>query len=328
MSINERYRCAIVRDLLPLYIDGALSRESREYVEEHLKVCGGCGEIKAKICDSSIETAVVIEKEGVLSRFQKKERGRAWTAGAVISVILLIPVVITAIVAAAGGTDIGTVLVLAASMCLAAALSAVPLMSGKYRFSKTVALSAASVVLIELFVSLFFGGGPFYRIAVPTVFGISLAFLPFVMREISLPKMTAAVKGALVLIWDSVWLYLTVWATMGGDAYAFREGMTVGTLFLILAWLIFAVTRLPKRIFGSLGRAGIIIFVIALWEKLAGHAASVMMGTGHELSGYQLIHWTMDAALNDKINSVIFIAAAVLGIILTLAGVAAKKRRG
>ena len=144
MSINERYRCAIVRDLLPLYIDGALSRESREYVEEHLKVCGGCGEIKAKICDSSIETAVVIEKEGVLSRFQKKERGRAWTAGAVLSVILLIPVVITAIVAAAGGTDIGTVLVLAASMCLAAALSAVPLMSGKYRFSKTIALSAAS----------------------------------------------------------------------------------------------------------------------------------------------------------------------------------------
>ncbi|MBQ1334443.1 MAG: zf-HC2 domain-containing protein, partial [Clostridia bacterium] len=60
MSINDRYRCAIVRDLLPLYIDGALSRESRAYVEEHLKVCGGCGEIKAKICDSSIETAVVI----------------------------------------------------------------------------------------------------------------------------------------------------------------------------------------------------------------------------------------------------------------------------
>ncbi|MBQ3379210.1 MAG: zf-HC2 domain-containing protein [Clostridia bacterium] len=327
MNINERNRCAIVRDLLPLYIDGVLSSESKAFVEEHLKECSSCGKIKAKICDSLIENTVVIEKEGVLSRFQKKEWGKAWTAGALISVILLIPVVITAVVAAAGGTDIGTVLVLAASMCLAAALSAVPLMSSKYRFSKTVALSTASVVLIELCVSLFFGGEPFFAIAVPTVFGISLAFLPFVVREISYPKLTASIKGTIVLLWDSVWLYLTLWAVAGGDAYAFKEGMTAGTLFLILAWLIFAVTRLPKRIFGSLGRAGIIIFVFALWEKIAGHAASVMMRAEHELSGYQLIHWTMDAALNEKINSVIFIVAAILGIVLTLAGMTVKKRR-
>lgn len=34
--------CNVIQDLLPSYVDGILSRDSRELVEEHLKTCEGC----------------------------------------------------------------------------------------------------------------------------------------------------------------------------------------------------------------------------------------------------------------------------------------------
>lgn len=38
-------KCEIARDLLPLYIDGCCSEESRAAVEEHLRSCAACREI-------------------------------------------------------------------------------------------------------------------------------------------------------------------------------------------------------------------------------------------------------------------------------------------
>lgn len=41
--------CAVIRDLLPLYADGALSDESRALVEEHLAECGDCREVLSRM---------------------------------------------------------------------------------------------------------------------------------------------------------------------------------------------------------------------------------------------------------------------------------------
>ncbi len=42
-------KCEIIRDLLPLYIDGVASKESEEAIKEHLAVCPSCGETYAKL---------------------------------------------------------------------------------------------------------------------------------------------------------------------------------------------------------------------------------------------------------------------------------------
>ena len=40
-------RCHIIRDMLPLYLDGMLSEDSVGFVEEHLQGCGACrGELE------------------------------------------------------------------------------------------------------------------------------------------------------------------------------------------------------------------------------------------------------------------------------------------
>ncbi|MGX8774045.1 MAG: zf-HC2 domain-containing protein [Bacillota bacterium] len=37
-------KCEVIKDLLPLYVDGVVSDESRELIEEHLKTCPDCSE--------------------------------------------------------------------------------------------------------------------------------------------------------------------------------------------------------------------------------------------------------------------------------------------
>ena len=37
-----KVKCAVINDLLPLYVDDVLSKESRELVEEHIRECESC----------------------------------------------------------------------------------------------------------------------------------------------------------------------------------------------------------------------------------------------------------------------------------------------
>lgn len=46
-----KYPCGIIQDILPLYIDNACTRESREAVENHLPQCPGC-----RACYESMKT--------------------------------------------------------------------------------------------------------------------------------------------------------------------------------------------------------------------------------------------------------------------------------
>lgn len=53
-----KYPCEMIRDLLPLYIDGVCSETSREIVEEHLSGCQPCRE-----CCEAMRTAEGIAKK-------------------------------------------------------------------------------------------------------------------------------------------------------------------------------------------------------------------------------------------------------------------------
>lgn len=45
-------QCEIVQDLLPLYIDQELSKESQDYVESHLASCKECSALKTELLKS------------------------------------------------------------------------------------------------------------------------------------------------------------------------------------------------------------------------------------------------------------------------------------
>ena len=47
--------CEVIKDLLPLYVDGVLSEDSRKLVEEHLQSCKECREYYDNLKDDDIE---------------------------------------------------------------------------------------------------------------------------------------------------------------------------------------------------------------------------------------------------------------------------------
>ena len=52
-------QCDIVRDILPLYVDGACSEASAEMVKEHLNACADCNAIYQKLLSHTNEDCLL-----------------------------------------------------------------------------------------------------------------------------------------------------------------------------------------------------------------------------------------------------------------------------
>ena len=66
-------QCEIVRDLLPLYVDGACSDASKEMITKHLENCASCDKIYRQMCSHTNEDILKKEKDGVIIRHERKE---------------------------------------------------------------------------------------------------------------------------------------------------------------------------------------------------------------------------------------------------------------
>ncbi|MGN1382724.1 MAG: zf-HC2 domain-containing protein [Eubacterium sp.] len=235
--------CAVVRDLLPMYVDDVCSEESRRFVRGHLETCPECSQICRDLQNEEIENALNAEKNGVLKRHALQEKSRAFKAGLIISGILMLPVIIVMIVAAAGGAEARMIPVLAASMFLVAAFTAVPLLSRGQRMAKVTGFGMAGLLLIELFYGLFYSGHFPTAVMASTVFGVSIPLFPLFIRSIELPDFMKNKKALTTMLWDTVWFYLMLLADTE-TVHDFKVGVLIGTYFLIMAWLIFGITRL------------------------------------------------------------------------------------
>lgn len=96
MKTNEKGSfCAIVRDLLPLYEDGALSPESERLVKAHLAGCEGCRNYRAILRESSKESPEAPlrspDEEGyaAIARRYKKNRRRYFGSAALLCAVCL-----------------------------------------------------------------------------------------------------------------------------------------------------------------------------------------------------------------------------------------------
>ncbi len=76
-------KCSIIKDLIPLYIDGCCSEESRIIVEEHIKDCDAC-RIVLEDMDAPSDAVVVSSPQ---KAFRKLD---AWKASIMQSVLLFV----------------------------------------------------------------------------------------------------------------------------------------------------------------------------------------------------------------------------------------------
>lgn len=317
---NKESLCEIVQDILPLYVDDICSPSSREMVQNHIAECEDC---KAKLkCLKETELTMVVEKErnNILQHHAKREKTAAWKAGIIISVLLFIPVMLAVIFAAAGYVDIGTVLVLTSAMILTAAFIVIPLLSKEKKFVKMILVSTGAIILIELFMSIFFHGGSFVQIAVSTVFGISVVFFPFVVKGVEWPELLASRKGFIVMIWDTIWLYLTVLAItlVERDYEGCKTGMVVSTIFIVFGWIVYFIIK--RKTLNNWMKASLISVILGFLVVFGNDIIDLALtGKKHlQIMDINLADWVSESSASANINFLVFVGMMLTGIILRI----------
>lgn len=194
--------CNIIRDLLPLYADDVCSGESRAMVEEHLNECPECAEELKRIREDEIEEHLAVEREEVI-RSQKKKFGRRSAAvGSAIAWILMIPVVICLFISRMQGGGMGWFFVVLSSLAVAASLIVVPLMAPENKLFWTFCAFTASLMILLAVVCIYSGGDWFFVAASATLFGLSVIFLPFLIKAKPLKPYVPEKKALTVVAVD------------------------------------------------------------------------------------------------------------------------------
>ena len=330
MEHKDVRECELVQDLLPLYYDDACSKSTREFVKHHLDKCSECTDVLHKLDNHSLEDKVSLEAMDVLKRHAKKERTAAYKAGVVIAGLLMIPVIITLIVSLADGGGLGVLSVLVSSLLLVAAMTVVPLMSTQKRFAKSILCCVGALLLIFFFVDRMNGGGEFILWSVPTIFGLSVVFFPFIIRAIELPSALTDQKAMITMCWDTLWLYLTIFEVCNhnGDSDGLKSGITIATIMMLGVWLVFLVARYLHLNWWI--KAGLISFICGIWTAFTNDVYWLLAKKTRQLTilAADFSDWTTQVAVNANIYVICLVAGTLACILFSAIGIIKLRNKG
>ena len=329
MGKDKFNECDVVQDLLPLYYDNACTSASKKIVEQHLMTCEKCKKTYEALRNTTIDTVIKNEAEGILERHAKKERNMAYKAGIMIALILMVPVVVTFIVSMSSGGGLGVFAVLTASMLLVASLSVVPLLSTQRRMTKSILASVIALLLIFFFVDRMNGGGEFVLWTIPTIFGLSIVFFPLVIRNITLPPILSDKKALITLTWDTLWLFLTIFEVCNhsGDIEGMRTGYKVSLILMTGVWLLFLVARyLPVN---AWIKAGIILIISCIWMAFTNDVYVYFAEHKKQLTilSTNFSDWSTNICVNANVYTLILIFGGIVGGGLLVYGIINMKRK-
>ena len=328
--MNKEYlrECEIVQDLLPLYYDDVCTPSSRQLVQHHLENCTSCKTLYEQLQNDSVNRIMEQESHDVLERHARKEKTAAYKAGLIISTLLLIPVIITFLVSVASGMGLGVFSVVVPSMLLIAALTAVPLMTEQRRLTKSILTGVLALLLIIFFVDRMSGGGHFLFLAIPTIFGLSVPLFPLVIRGILLPPVLSDKKALITMIWDTLWLFLTIFiiCNQSGDVEGLRAGNIISIILMSGVWLIFLTARyLPAN---RWIKVGVISIITGVWIAFSTDVYALVAEQKEQLTilSADFTDWSTDLTINANVYLIILILGIVLGVLLLTVGMIKQKR--
>lgn len=88
-------KCEIIRDLLPLYIDGLVSEKSKQEIEKHLETCKECQTYYQEMTGEFVNTVPVSEEDfkdaNLIKGIKKKNRRRM--IGILVGAVLVISMI-------------------------------------------------------------------------------------------------------------------------------------------------------------------------------------------------------------------------------------------
>ena len=232
--------CEVIRDLLPLYADDVCSETSRRLIEEHLQECPDCAAMLEKLRASEIETNLREEKEQVIGEQAKRFRRRSATVGSAVSGLFMIPVVVCLIVNLASGSPLGWFFIVLAGLAVAASLIIVPLMMPENKLFWTFCAFTMSLLLLLAVCCFYTHGNWFFTAASAVLFGLSVLFLPFVVRAKPVREMIGSFNRTMLVLAVDVILF----ANMMNMISLWSKSIFTTILILLLCaaggWLLYS----------------------------------------------------------------------------------------
>ena len=195
-----KYDCEVIRDLLPLYADNACSGKSRAMVEEHLQECPDCRELVDRLLKTEIEDTLHSEKESVIEYGIRQFRRRTAIVGSAVSGAFMVPVLVIAIMAFVAGSTMNWITIVLAAFCVAASLIAVPVLVPEDKAFWTFCAFCASLMILLGAACIYTRGNWFWIASSAVLFGLSVIFLPFVIRARPLKKLIGESNRVLIVL--------------------------------------------------------------------------------------------------------------------------------
>ena len=189
-------------------------------------------------------------------------------------------------------------------------------MSKQNRFSRSVLCATASILLIEFFVFLSIGES-FAKAAVPTLFGLSVLFLPFVIKNTELPFNKVENKFVFIMGWDTALFFLTIFVVMlpsTRDA-AFNEGMVTSVFLIFAVWVIAGISKISNSNLTTTLKIICSLIVTAIGIAFLQEA---FYNINLSISGFlfNIVHWSPSAWISNivltLISSSIFISSILI----------------
>lgn len=317
-----KYSCDMIKDLLSLYCDNVCSEDSRAVVEEHLEECEPCrGELQ-KLRDNTYTDGLKAEQNKVIAAYKRKTRKKALN---VLLIIFAIPILVCFTVNIAVSHTLDWFFIVLTSLAVLGSFVLVPLIAEKRKFLWIVTSFTASLIILLLTCNIYSGGGDWFIIAaIAVLFGLSVVFLPFAIRQIPLKGALSRHKGLLVMLTDTFLLCLLILVCVSED---YRTAFSITGYCLILPWALFLIIRYLKA--NGFVKAGICSIVTGTFLSLVNSGMDFLIyGRFTDTKGF----WEADFSVwkNDDLVAnvmlIILLSGVLLGIIFIALGIIFRER--
>ena len=238
-----KYDCDVIRDLLPLYADGVCSEGSRRMVEEHLRECPDCRRLAGRMEETGIENELKNERESVLAYGKREFRRRSALVGSAVSGSLTVPILILAALGLFARPSISWIYIVVAALAVLASVIVVPIIVREDKLFWTFCAFCASLILL-LGVTCLYSHGDWFGVAASAVlFGLSVIFLPFLIKAAPMKRLIGDSNRLLVVLGVDFALFfnmLTMIDTHGDltlNRLFFVIGMVAGIVCVIVGIL-------------------------------------------------------------------------------------------
>lgn len=317
--------CDIIRDLIPLYIDGIASEASSEIVKKHLSSCGECAEIYRKMKNDEIVGYIGNEKTDILSEQKKKFARKSAIAGSIIAGIFAIPVLVCLIVNLAVGSGLDWFFIVLASLLVASSLIIVPLMMPDNKALWTFISFTLTLVLLLGVCCMYTKGDWFFIAASSSLFGLSVLFLPFAVKSKPVSAVIGNKKGLAVMAADTV-LYVLMMLSIGCDSGAgfYRISASVSAPFVLFAWLLFAVIRYVGK--SGWLKTGLCVSASGVFLFFAEILINSLLGIRSPLPAFSPFVWN-DITIDGNVKWSLMLGGLFIGLIFVLISLTGRRKQ-